>query len=307
MLPAVHDEADWEAVVEDDAVVRPAALDLLARLGLAEEPFERYTTGSMPVYAIGDSRVLKLYPTVCADSAAVEARVLEHLHGRLPVPTPELLAEGDCENGWRYVLMSQLAGEGLAPAWPRIPAAARDRLAESIGETLAAMHGLDTAALGGSLAPPDWRAFVAEQRSTAVERQRSLGLCEPWLEQIPAFLESVRLVHGDGRSLLHTEVMREHLLVDPRTWAPSGLFDFEPAMIGDGAYEFAAVGVYTALGDTRFLDRIMAAYGRAFTPDEVLAQLLLHIEGNLPRYFKILPEPPEPTLESMAATWFGTD
>jgi hypothetical protein len=32
--------------------------------------------------------------------------VLDYLSGKLPVATPELLACGECENGWRYLLMS---------------------------------------------------------------------------------------------------------------------------------------------------------------------------------------------------------
>ncbi|WP_368396660.1 phosphotransferase [Streptomyces sclerotialus] len=42
------------------------------------------------------------------------------------------------------------------------------------------------------------------------------------------------------RSLLHTEVMREHFLVDPDGWRLTGLLDFEPAMIGDRAYGSSA-------------------------------------------------------------------
>jgi hygromycin-B 7''-O-kinase len=305
MLPAVHDEAGWEAVVENDELVRPAAADLLRRLGMADRLRGRYTSGSMPVYAVGASQVLKLYPTVCADSSATEFRALEHLHGRLPVPTPEPLAEGEYENGWRYVLMSRLSGVELAPAWERVPAAARDRLADAIGEMLAAMHALDTAGLGESIGPADWRSFVAGQTASAVERQRARRLPEPWLEQIPGFLDSAPLLHGEERSLLHTEVMREHLLVDPETWSPTGLFDFEPAMVGDRAYDFAAVGVFTSRGDTRFLERIMDAYGEAFSPEEILAQLLLHVESNLPWYLGILPAPAEETLESLADTWFA--
>jgi hygromycin-B 7''-O-kinase len=40
--------------------------------------------------------------------------------------------------------------------------------------------------------------------------------------------------------LLHTEVIREHLVVTPGPWTLSGLLDFESAMTGDRAYEFAA-------------------------------------------------------------------
>jgi hygromycin-B 7''-O-kinase len=36
--------------------------------------------------------------------------VLDYLSGRLSVAMPEFLAHGEHENGWRYVLMSQLPG-----------------------------------------------------------------------------------------------------------------------------------------------------------------------------------------------------
>jgi hygromycin-B 7''-O-kinase len=63
---------------------------------------------------------------------------------------------------------------------------------------------------------------------------------------------------------MHTEVMREHLLVTEgpgRAWRLSGLIDFEPAMRGEREYEFVAVGVFTAEGDARFLTRTLTAYG----------------------------------------------
>jgi len=34
MLPAVHTDQEWQAVVWDEKIVRPAAEDLAARLGL---------------------------------------------------------------------------------------------------------------------------------------------------------------------------------------------------------------------------------------------------------------------------------
>jgi hygromycin-B 7''-O-kinase len=119
VLPAVRTDQEWQAVVWDEEIVRPAAEDLAARLGLAGAELRRYPDGSRPVYAVGGRRVLKLYPTVSAPDGVTEARVLEYLDGRLPVATPGLLACGEYENGWRYVLMSQL------PWLPRRPA--RDR------------------------------------------------------------------------------------------------------------------------------------------------------------------------------------
>ena len=52
--------------------------------------------------------------------------------------------------------------------------------------------------------------------------------------------------------------------------------------------------------------RILAGDGRSFDPRELLAYTLLHVHSNLPECLSELPAPPEPTLESLALTWFGT-
>jgi hygromycin-B 7''-O-kinase len=161
MLPAVHTDQEWQAVVFDESLVRPAAEDLAGHLGLAGAGLRRYPGGSRPVYAADGRRVLKLYPTVSAPDSFTEARMLEYLHGRLPVATPGLLACGEYENGWRYVLMSQLPGTELAAAWPAIPRPDQDRLVGQAGEMLAALHGLDPEPLHPIPGPADWAGFLA--------------------------------------------------------------------------------------------------------------------------------------------------
>ena len=306
MLPAVHTDAEWQAVVWDDEIVRPAAADLAARLGLASSELRRYPGGSRPVYAVGDRRVLKLYPTVSAPDSLTEARVLDHLAGRLPVATPELLACGEYENGWRYVLMSQLAGTELAAAWPAIPRPDQDRIISQVGELLAALHGLDAGPLPATLGPADWAGFLARQRAAATERQRGLRLPDLWLSQIEGFLDSVTLASEAEPVLLHTEVTGENLIVNLGTRTLSGLLDFETAMTGDRGYEFPAVGLLVARSDPHLLGRLLAAYGRRFDPRELLAYTLLHRHSNLPESLAEFPAPPAPTLDSLALTWFGT-
>jgi hygromycin-B 7''-O-kinase len=80
-------------------------------------------------------------------------------------------------------------------------------------------------------------------------------LPDPWLSQIEGFLESVPLARGREPVLLHTEVIREHLVVSPGTWTLSGLLDFETAMTGDRAYESVAAGLFVSRGDPRLLGR----------------------------------------------------
>ncbi|MGW7366680.1 phosphotransferase [Streptomyces sp. NPDC054841] len=306
MLPVVETDHEWDAIVPDEKVMRPGAEDLCARLGLAGAPLTRFTEGSQPVYAVGDEHVLKLFPGAVAQDGVAEGRVLTHLQGRLPIPTPRVRDFGPYENGWQYVLMSRLHGEGLAVAWERMPRADRERIVTEAGETLAALHALDPGPLADVLGPGDWGAFVDRQRAGAVEQQRRHGLPEPWLEQIPGFLGSVALTPDPHHCLLHTEFMRQHLLTDPDGWRLTGLFDFEPAMIGDRAYDFVGVGLFVTRGDPHLLGRFLTAYGRTFEPAELLAYTLLHVYSNLPWYLRELPAPPEPTLESLAQQWFGT-
>jgi hygromycin-B 7''-O-kinase len=307
MLPLVETGEELAEMVRDEALLRPAMVDLCERLGVAVKPLIRFYEGSLPVYSVGAAHVVKLFPAFEKLDAMREERVLSHLYGKLPVPTPQLYSAGAYKNGWSFVLMSRLPGESLSEAWPRIPAAEQDRIVTEAGEILAALHALNPAPLARSVGPSEWGMFVEAQRANAVEQQREAGLSEQWLEQIPWFLRSVPLAAPPRRVLLHTEFMRHHLTVDPDGWRLTGLFDFEPAMIGDPAYDFVSVGLFMSCGEPRLLKRFYEAYGRPpFDPRTLMAYTLLHVYSNLPAYLDALPQPPEPTLDSLAETWFGT-
>src|SRR5258708_7359077 len=204
MLPAVRTDQEWQAIVFDEKIVRPAAEDLAARLGLAGARLPRFPGGPPPAFAGGDRRVLQPSPPLSPPESVTEARVLDNLNGRLPVATPELLAHGEYENGWRYVLMSQLPGTELAAAWPAIPRPHQDRVVSEAGEILAALHGLDPGPLHRVLGPADWAGFLAGQRAAARERQREVELPGLWRSPIEGFLESGPLTPGPQRSLLPT-------------------------------------------------------------------------------------------------------
>jgi hygromycin-B 7''-O-kinase len=177
-----------DAVIGDEEILRPAVTALVARHGLADREIRRYPDGSEPVYAVGEEHVVKLYPTAAADDEVTEAHVLEFLQGRLPVPTPELIAHGEYESGWRFILMSQLPGADLSKTWEQVPEHGRDRIADEVGGMLAALHALDSTPLTGLTGPKSWSAFLADQSTKAVEQQRERKLPELWTEQIPDFL-----------------------------------------------------------------------------------------------------------------------
>ncbi|MFI6010232.1 hypothetical protein ACIBAG_15695 [Streptomyces sp. NPDC051243] len=100
-LPPVETHEEWDAVVPDETITRPRAEDLAARLGLGGAPLRRFPDGSQPVHAVGDEHGPKLFPGASARDGIAEGRVLSHVHGPLPVPTPRVHDPGAYENGWR--------------------------------------------------------------------------------------------------------------------------------------------------------------------------------------------------------------
>jgi hygromycin-B 7''-O-kinase len=307
-LPQATDDAGWEALCDDDAALAPGVRAVIARHGLADCSVERFDSGSLPVYAVGDSHVLKLYIPSEADHANTEARVLAAVQDALPILTPRVHAF-EVQDGWPYLLMSRLRGERLVHAWPGLSVQERNRAAETLGQAVAALHAIDTTALADL--PPSWHGFMAAQRASAVERQRQRGLAPEWIDRIEPFLERWMPPPAPRLALLHTELMREHLTVcDGRL---AGLFDFEPAMLGAPEYDFASLGIFVACGDARFLRRTLRAYGYAETELDAMLQCrlmaytLLHRYANLRWYLERLPAGDATTLEALAARWWGLD
>ena len=313
ILPPVATEQAFTAISQDEAALRPGVEQLCRLLGIDADGLTRYQAGSRPVYTTGDL-VLKLFPPVASwPDHRFEPQVLAAVSGHLPIATPRVHAAGQHE-GWGYVLMSRLPGAPLDTIWNQVSAPDRDRLAGQLGETIAALHQLPPPAIN-SWEPAGWPTFVADRRARCVSEQRALGLPAAWAGQIPAFLDAVTLPPGPP-ALLHTEVMRQHLLASERPaggWQLSGLIDFEPAMRGEREYEFVSVGVFTAEGDARFLTRTLTSYG--YHPDQLGPQLrrrllawgILHRYSNLRWWMQRLPEPDGPTLAALADQWFATD
>lgn len=312
-LPQADTEPAWDALLADDAALRAGVLAIARRhrVTLSPDAPLRYDSGSLPVYSLSDAHVLKLYPPQEREHAEVEARVLAGIEGRLPIATPRVLAVG-AQDGWPYLLMSRLAGRRLVEAWPRLDSRERDRVADQIGAALAALHALPIAPFE-SLAP-DWEVFREAQQRSAVERQRERGLAPHWLAQIEPFLDAWMPPAPARRALLHTEVMREHLMIEADAsgrLSLSGLFDFEPAMVGNPDYEFASVGLFVSCGDARLLRRTLLAYGRSDAQlDDALscrfmAHALLHRYSHLRWYLERLPVPGATTLEELARAWWS--
>jgi hygromycin-B 7''-O-kinase len=314
LLPEAPDAEAFERVWRDDAAFADGVLSIAKTFGVNARA-ERFADGSRPVYALGPELVLKLYPAFYTGEAEREAAFLSALDQKLPIPTPKLHALGALD-GWDYVLMTRLRGEPLVSVIPRLSRADLGRLATKLGEALRTLHTLRDERLEPSRV--EWRTFVQEQKNAAVALQEKRNLAPRWLEQIPDFLDTEcdALEAADAESPLHTEVMREHLLVERVNGAYelSGLFDFEPSMLGAPEYEFASVGVFFSCGDPLLLRKMLMAYGYSAPAlnhaleRRLFAYALLHRYSNLAWYLDRIP-PPENVerLNELASHFFGIE
>ncbi len=302
LLPAINTEAEFEALKPDRAIWEPAIAQLGQRHALVgeAEPLD----GSCVLFAVGDG-VIKLFQPWDLDLFDTEVAVLRHLHGRLGLPTPALLAQGLLE-GWGYVVMSKLPGRALEQGWTELPLAARRSLAAELGRAAAALHRLPVAGL-----PPlamRWADFLPKQRAKCIERHRSHGVSEAILAELPALLAEP--LPAEGMVLLHTELTSHNVLFDvdgdgaPRL---SGLCDFEPAMLGAPEYDLVAIAIFLARGDGSILRAALEAYG--YAPDQIdrglqrrlLAYTLLHRYSHLGFFLGQVPGEHSPgSLEELA-------
>ncbi|XVV05833.1 phosphotransferase family protein [Actinosynnema sp. CA-248983] len=294
-FPLADTEELYDAVADDEQALRPGVEALCRHLGI-DGDVERFVDGSLPVYAVGERHVLKLFPAIHLDEVATERDVLQAVHGRLPVATPELFAAGEF-GGWGFVHMERLHGEVVKDVWPGLDEAGRKSLARQVGEALSALHEIDSPVTE----PADWDAFVQDQTKGCVDRQVTRKLDPAWVEQIPDFLDSVDLQDAEP-VLAHTEVMSAHLLT--KNGKITGLFDFEPAMRAAREYEFVATGVFLTRGETGPKRALLGGYGRRVDPRKVMACTLLHVYSNLAWYLREVPTRAT-TFDGLAEHWFG--
>ena len=288
--------SDWKREDPEHALRAVAALE---GLGLPGE-VRLYEGGSVPVFWAGDA-VVKLMPPEDSELIEREVEALRVLEGRLSIPTPRLLARVALE-GWTALVMTRLPGISLRSAWPSLSQPQRVELVRALGRGLAELHAVPVEGLTAL----GMEGFVSAQRSTARSRQEARGLSEGWLAQIEPFLASVTWVPSEP-VLLHTEVMREHLVVE--SGQLTGLFDFEPSMVGHPEYELASVGLFVTEGEPGLLRELLLAYGMpeaSLTPElsrRLMGWALLHRYSDLRWYLSRLPG--GDTLEELAGRWFG--
>jgi hygromycin-B 7''-O-kinase len=282
-LPAEIDARAFDALHDDPAAWRPLVESVAHELGVAAADVHPQSDGTVLVARLGRERVLKLFPPFLHDHFEFERAMLERLHGRLPVPTPQLLAAG-ARDGWPWLVMTQMRGEPLTATWPTMNEDERCALLREIGALAGAVHALPVGPLA-ALAPP-WREFVARQRERCVQRQRRTGLPAHLLAQVPAFVAGP-LPEGPP-VLLTGEYTPFNLFTTAHRL--SAMFDFGDGLVGPREYDWLGPQCFLVAGDARRSAALMEGLGVGMTAAKRLALmrlLLLHRYSHLRAQLKV--------------------
>ncbi len=186
-------------------------------------------------------------PTGAYDMAR-EFRILSRLPDALPFIARGLhLCDDPSVIGQRFQIIEYRPGlvirEHLPPALAHRPEVGA-RLSQVLLETIAAIHGVDTKAVGlDDLGRPE--GFLA--RGVAGWRKRGLAAMEDGTEtlhrDVGAWLE-LHLVPDGPPGLLHNDFKLNNIILDPVSFTPRAVVDWDQGTRGDPLFDFATLLSY---------------------------------------------------------------
>ncbi|WP_436152545.1 aminoglycoside phosphotransferase family protein, partial [Bosea sp. LjRoot90] len=126
-----------------------------------------YQTGTNLVVDLNGSFVLKLFPPLYRSQFVSERATLRLLDGKLSVPIPQVIAEGE-RDGWSYLIMSRLHGIVGSEAWPTLAESQKERVLRQVGQAIAEVQSVTPGEL--STVEPSWPSFITKQVAGCIER-----------------------------------------------------------------------------------------------------------------------------------------
>jgi hygromycin-B 7''-O-kinase len=212
-----------------------------------------------------------------------ERLALAQLRGRLGVPIPEVVLEGE-RDGWPYLVITRLSGLLGAQAWPVLPEDQKERVLAGIGETIAQVQRVPVGDL--CLIEPRWDRFIAKQIEGCRARHARQGLPPKFLDGLDDILrEAATLIPRHAPPVILTgEYIPENFLLSSESgdWRLSGLIDFGDVMTGWGEYDLLGPSAFMTAGMPRRVQSLFGGFGYSkadidFTMKRrLMAMMLLH-------------------------------
>ncbi|HZC97344.1 MAG TPA: aminoglycoside 3'-phosphotransferase/choline kinase family protein [Bradyrhizobium sp.] len=248
-LPNLSNLETFRAWRVDTSRWLPVALDIARGHGLTCTAPHIFSTGTNLVVGLGDELILKIFPPIYRAQFISERGSLTQLRGRLSVPIPEILFEGEREQ-WPYLVITRLPGILGTEAWPALPEDQKERVLALIGATIAEVQRVAPGDL--SQIGPRWDQFIARQIEGCRARHARLGLPQKFLQGLDELLhDAATLIPLDQPPVILTgEYIPENLLLcqDSAGWRLSGLIDFGDVMTGWGEYDLLGPSAFMTAG-----------------------------------------------------------
>jgi hygromycin-B 7''-O-kinase len=293
-LPRITDMEAFHAWRADPSRCVPAALDIARSHGLSHDNPHLFSTGTNLVVALDDRLVLKIFPPLLRHQFTSERMSLSQLRGRLAIPIPEIVLEGERDQ-WPYLVLTRLSGEIGTQTWPMLPEHQKERILGQIGETIREVQRVPVGAL--SCIEPQWRQFISGQIDRCRIRHERLGLAKKFLDGLDDILgEATTLIPTDGPSVILTgEYIPENLLLscENGNWQLAGLIDFGDVMTGWGEYDLLGPSAFMTGGMPRRVESLFNGFGysraeiNSTLKRRLMALLLLHRASDPNRHICI--------------------
>jgi len=293
-LPKLETIAAFRTWRADPSQCLPAALDIARSHGLPHGDPHLFLTGTNLVVALDDRLVLKIFPPLLRDQFVSERLSLSQIHGRLRVPIPDIVVEGERDQ-WPYLVITRLRGIVGTEAWPRLPEDQKERVLGQIGETIADVQRAPLGELSNVGRP--WSEFISRQIQGCRARHERLGLPQKYLDGLDDILRDARsLIPMNSPPVILTgEYIPENFLLscESGTWQLAGLIDFGDVMTGWKEYDLLGPSAFMTAGMPRRVYSLLHGFGYSradinFTfKRRLMALLLLHHASDPVRHICI--------------------
>ena len=212
-LPNLPNSEAFKAWRADASRWLPVALDIARGHGLPHADPHPFLTGTNLVIGL-DGLVLKIFPPMLRAQFISERTSLSQLRGRVSIPIPEIVHEGE-RDGWPYLVITRLRGMLGAEVWATLPEDQKERVLGQIGATIAEVQRVPIGEL--SRIEPRWEPFMRTQIGGCGARHRRLGLPQKYWEGLDEIGPGRGDADSDGR-----------IAGDPDRRIHSGKFPVEP-------------------------------------------------------------------------------
>ena len=282
VLPTLPDAETFRAWRADTARWLPVAIDIARSHGLAPTAPHVFATGTNLVVALDSRHILKIFPPLLRAQFVSERATLSGLRGRLRLPIPEIVFEGERDQ-WPYLIITRLSGVLGSEAWPSLSELEKERALAEVGETIAEVQRVPPGAL--LAIEPRWDVFMRGQIERCRARHARLGLLPKFLDGFDDLLnDAAALIPMDAPPVILTgEYIQENFLLSGKGEGRlAGLIDFGDVLTGWGEYDLLGPSAFMAAGRPRRVHSLFEGFGYASADvnfelkRRLMALMLLH-------------------------------